>query len=132
MERSVKVIVYNEERLLLALRRSGTDPARPYTWDMPGGIIDEGEDAEAAARRETREEAGIEVGALRLLETARKFSLRRAIEALQHFYSAPALTTEVTLSYEHDLYEWLSREAFASLESTPRMQALLASNISLW
>jgi len=33
-------------------------------WSIPKGLLDEGEDRETAARRETREEAGVEAGDL--------------------------------------------------------------------
>ena len=40
---------------------------RRAPWSIPKGELDEGEDPVAAARRETREEAGVEAGELFLL-----------------------------------------------------------------
>jgi predicted NUDIX family NTP pyrophosphohydrolase len=37
---------------------------RNAPWSIPKGELDEGEDPETAARRETREEAGVEAGEL--------------------------------------------------------------------
>jgi len=62
---AARVLVVDHDGALLLLR--GRDPAEPErgTWWMtPGGGVDEGETAEAAARRELREETGLEVGEL--------------------------------------------------------------------
>src|SRR3954465_15462899 len=50
------------EVALISVRPSGR-------WQLPKGIIDEGESPEEAAVREVREEAGIETEVLRPLET---------------------------------------------------------------
>jgi ADP-ribose pyrophosphatase YjhB (NUDIX family) len=51
-------------RVLLVKRRK---PPRAGTWSIPGGRQRLGETLEAAARREVREETGLELGAVRLL-----------------------------------------------------------------
>lgn len=38
--------------------------ARQWVWEIPAGVVDEGEEAEQAARRETLEETGWELGEL--------------------------------------------------------------------
>ena len=52
-----------EPSVLLLLR--AMDPGRG-AWDLPAGYLDPGESFEAAARREAREEAGIDVELLAL------------------------------------------------------------------
>jgi predicted NUDIX family NTP pyrophosphohydrolase len=41
--------------------------AAKYGWSIPKGLVDPGEDLETAARRETREETGVEAGPLAAL-----------------------------------------------------------------
>jgi 8-oxo-dGTP diphosphatase len=60
-------LVDRRGRVLLQLRDEHA-PAYPDRWQMVGGLIEAGEEPEAAARRELKEETGLEVaGSLRFL-----------------------------------------------------------------
>lgn len=56
------VVAQDEAGRVLLQRRSDFD-----WWGLPGGVLERGEDLEGCARRELREETGLEVGALRLV-----------------------------------------------------------------
>lgn len=58
------VFIENGDRVLLI--RRGEQPARGL-WDVPGGFLEEGESPMDGARREVREELGIELGELDLM-----------------------------------------------------------------
>ena len=59
----IGVVAFRGDRVLLVQRGK---PPRLGQWSLPGGAQHLGERAEAAARRELLEEAGIEVGPLEL------------------------------------------------------------------
>lgn len=60
----VGVMIVKDGRVLMARRRSGQ---RPGWYGWIGGKLEFGETLQACARREAREEAGLEVDNLRLL-----------------------------------------------------------------
>lgn len=62
----VATIVYRDGKILLGQRGAQSAHARGV-WSMPGGKLDFGESLEDCARRETREEAGLEVEAPRFV-----------------------------------------------------------------
>jgi 8-oxo-dGTP diphosphatase len=57
---TVDIIIEHGGGVVLVERRN-----EPHGWALPGGFIDYGESAEAAARREAREETGLELEGLR-------------------------------------------------------------------
>lgn len=112
-EQITKALVVNDRGEVLLLRRSKTAPRRALQWDLPGGIMDEGDASYAAACvRELAEETGIRV-------TLSALTLVRAESAMATDDSGMALTwlyfvvhmpknTDVTLSFEHDKFQWLN------------------------
>ncbi len=54
---NVGVVVLNGAGLALLCRRANSEG--PYNWQFPQGGVDQGEELEAAARRELEEETGI-------------------------------------------------------------------------
>lgn len=112
-----KTFVCNDEGKFLTLFRTETAPTRPCTWDLPGGMYERGEDPEQGARREITEETGLTVGPLTFL------AIRGASDGVRNSwvriaYRADALTTDVTLSFEHNDYRWVTPEEFLTLESS--------------
>jgi mutator protein MutT len=56
---AVAVLIEEHGRILLGKRGPGTRAAG--RWSFPAGFVERGEEVEAAARREVREEVGVEV-----------------------------------------------------------------------
>jgi len=63
---AVAVVIERDGLILLGLRGEGT--REPGKWSFPAGFVDRGERVEAAAVREIREETGIEINDLALLD----------------------------------------------------------------
>ncbi len=88
------------------------DEDRGGHWDVPKGHIEDGENAEQAARREASEETGITDIAFRegFREQNHYLYTRDDGELMKKFVTylvAETESTEVTLSHEHDDYAWL-------------------------
>lgn len=120
-----KVFVIDGSKILV-LRRSKTDPRWALVWDLPGGAIEYGEDPKAAAGREALEEAGLELRELRLLDVS---SLSEGDYAITITYTATHPGTAVRLSFEHDIFQWVSVTDFMKL-NIPEKYKIAASLIA--
>jgi 8-oxo-dGTP diphosphatase len=107
-----KAVIQNTDGKLLALRRSETDERRPLQWDIPGGLVEEGENFAEATARETEEEAGIKVDpeALQLVYTQQviKQPKDEPLNMIWLFFVGHTDNTEVRLSEEHNEYRWIT------------------------
>ena len=115
------------ETSILLLRRA-VDPGRGG-WDLPAGYLDPGESFEMAARRETREEAGIEVEILALAGVYHS----PAANAVTAVFRARALdaAAPVDLDAESSDHVWVARSQIAGW--LPKIAfPSMASAISDW
>lgn len=104
------IALWRDERLLLVRRRRAPEAG---TWSFPGGKVDPFEPTEAAARRETLEELGIEVGPLELLCVADLIDP----EAGQHWVSPVYVAQEwqgephLVEPDKHERFDWFALDA---------------------
>jgi ADP-ribose pyrophosphatase YjhB (NUDIX family) len=110
------VLIACDNEVLLV--RRAVDPARGL-WCFPGGYVDFGEDPLEAARRECREESGIEVHALTLLDVA--FNGR--VIVITYLAELQALVTP-TPADDADLAGWFKPDALPPLAFDTVQQAL--------
>jgi nucleoside triphosphatase len=114
----------------------------PGQWGLPGGGIEPGEEAEAALRRELREEIGLEVSQVEPLFFTdglytKRFSdgTQRPIYMIFLLYTCLAPGEAVRLNPEFEAYAWVSqaslpeydlnietRKTFARLGWLPSLQ----------
>lgn len=124
---SQKAVVINGEGKLLAIRRSGTAPVGPYTWDLPGGDIEYGEDPIEGMKREIKEETGLEVVGLTPFDVeGHVYPDNGGTYWITIAYKATA-SGEVKLSYEHDQYQWVTKEEFLALESREKLKRFVSN-----
>ncbi len=122
----VFVLRHVAQRLeVLALQRAAGTRC-PGSWEVVHGSIEAGEPATHAARREAREETGLEPERLYSI-TAHPFFLnaRGTVQIALVFAAFVSADARVTLSGEHQASEWLSLAAAAERLAWPREREAL-------
>lgn len=103
----VFTMVRGRPQFLLLLRAPGL--AHAGTWQAVHGLIEAGERAAAAARRETAEETGLRAARFFKTDFVETFySEHTDAVHLVPAFAAYVEETSVTLSDEHTKYEWCS------------------------
>lgn len=121
-------VVFKEERVLLVRRAK---PPRVGGWSLPGGAQHLGERAEDAARRELREEAGIEVGPLALAIVVDAISYDESGRPQYHYtiidFAAHWLDGEAAADDDVSAVAWVHPEEFGPYGLTPETHRAVAA-----
>jgi 8-oxo-dGTP diphosphatase len=112
-----KAIILDADNQMLVLRRSNTHPTLAEQSDLPGGIIDAGEEPGTALIREILEETGLVINFadLELVYTGTEVfgsSYSRLLYVVKLTSAQPA----IKLSFEHDQFMWHPVAELAEIE----------------
>jgi 8-oxo-dGTP diphosphatase len=127
---AAKGVVVRDNGDMLTLFRTETAPTHPLSWDLPGGILEWGEEMSECMARETLEEAGLEIYDSRVYHAISRANKLGEFWTTIYF-TARALSDQVVLSYEHNDYRWIRPEAFCDLKASKREQEGVARFVEL-
>ena len=127
---ATKVVLLRDDGKMLTLLRGKDAPTNPLGWDLPGGVLEHGEEADHGATRETKEETGLDIMAPRVFHAiARKNALGEHWTNIYFF--AYAASDEVKISWEHDEYKWIVPEEFEGMQASSRIKEAIRVFIQL-
>jgi 8-oxo-dGTP diphosphatase len=130
---AAKVAIFRGEQILMLHRASSASD--PGVWDLPGGVVHEGESLPRAAKREVREETGFEVqlGPMFHAEVFGSVSKRGKIRPTVGVFfqgNAPRHALPHLDPREHTDFAWVSRNDLKSYPTVPYLERTVRAAFS--
>ncbi|MFH1054349.1 MAG: NUDIX domain-containing protein [Candidatus Woesearchaeota archaeon] len=120
---AVKSFILNDKDEILLIKRASDDSHAPSVWEIPGGRLDPGENPFEGLKRETMEEAGLEIGIKHPIHVDHFTRDDGQIITMVIFLCKP-LTNSIRLSKEHTEFEWTSLDS-AKLKVHPAFKEVI-------
>ncbi len=119
---SQKAFIFNKDGKFLTMRRTKTAPSNPLKWDLPGGNIEFGEDPLKSIIREIKEETGL------ICKNPIPFDVKAYVYKPNDYWVTIAYKTfklkgKLSISWEHDLYKWVTIDEFLKLKIPIKLRA---------
>lgn len=130
---AVKAVVEDRGKILILRNRMGEYGGKAE-WELPGGLIEMGEDLELGLLREVREETGLAVRVGKFIvahqywrknfyfRDGRKFDAR----IIELVYICKKIGGKIRLSREHDDFLWVSPKCLPKLPYIANARTALA------
>lgn len=126
----VAAAIIHRDGRVLAARRAGREQGG--LWELPGGKVEQGETAQAALRREVREELGCELGAAWPYDTV-EFDYPSFHLVMDCFVCTLAEgATPAPDPAVHSELRWVARDELEALEWLPADVALAQTLAYYW
>jgi len=106
-----KVVIVDDKKRVLFLKRSNYMKKFAGEWDLPGGHLKQNESLSAGLDREVEEETGLSVENPKLVD----------IDNNLHFFVASYDSQPVKISHEHTEYRFFNKE---DLDPTEKFQKI--------
>lgn len=122
-EMTAKAIIRSADGRYLVLTSSKWEerPDRSQKPDLPGGMVEADETPQQGVAREVLEEAGLEIepDSFDLLYSETEYYEDSETSVVKHVFYASTDQTDVELSWEHEAFEWVTREEFLATQWRP-------------
>lgn len=110
-------LIRKDEKYLLVQEKQ---PKVYGLWNLPAGHVDKGEELEAAAIREAKEETGLDVKLIKQIEIYHE----KAVKAVKHVYTAEAIGGELAPQEDEILaVKWLTFDEVKQLNDADKLRA---------
>jgi ADP-ribose pyrophosphatase YjhB (NUDIX family) len=125
-------LIFQDNKILL-VERAG-EPLKGW-WSLPGGVVETGETLETALRREVREETGLDVGELQLLEVFERIMPDAEAKPEYHYvlidYMCHPVGGELRAGDDAGRVMWATEAEIATLRITEGTPDVIAKGFRL-
>jgi len=126
----VVAFLIERDGCVLMLRRSPTKDHAAGEWEPGSGRVESGETPVEAVHREAREETGLEVELLGVVDTFHYYRGATREEAIGIAFHCRAVGGQLRLSPEHDAAEWVALERILDTNVSEPLRGCLAALVS--